>query len=492
LGRTAIEGESTKLDTSRTASVETTTSLGSGLVDQQELLASGKGVYSLHYLENTKNVCGVSIGDKTNASFCLKAAGTCTVTQHSSRGKSLWCKANRLYLQFSKQGQHRVSELAIEPKEVSYALEFNADSMVNEFEDLECSTHLATWNEDLNRCKSRDKAVVCFHAFSDSAALMKDEAAANESEAWNAIAVGNGDPFEEEEEDNLSSSEDDDLSEDSEVRIVVDDGSEGRDKVEVLVKELTATVKNLAVGLQRQAKEIVSLRSHLGGMRIEIVEQLENTISKDEWPDYRRDSYSFVNKKSRLLLGCSEVSGTVEKLIERVGELEMGTEDRVVHVPVTNDPALLELQESLAKQDDEIYLLKSRLGSDSVQFGSVNLKSLADTYLFVNSEMTESNTSFGCFFDLVALMDSVMDSGTGMTEYLKNSSDSRKIDHNTVAEARTASSFNRTTPTIFTGSGNTTLIQAGTIDRLFSAVKKRDCWTSVGGSQGLKRVWERG
>ena len=35
------------------------------------------------------------------------------------------------------------------------------------------------------------------------------------------------------------------------------------------------------------------------------------------------------------------------------------------------------------------------------------------------------------------------------------------------------------------------LIQAGTVDRLFSAVKKRDCWMSVGGSQGIKRVLER-
>ena len=162
-------------------------------------------------------------------------------------------------------------------------------------------------------------------------------------------------------------------------------------------------------------------------------------IRKDEWADYRRDSYAFVNSKSRVLIGCSELGAIVEEVQE-----------------------------------------------------STNLKSLVDMYIFMNSEMTEDNTSFGCFFDVVALMDSVMDStGTGMTEFLKNSADSRKIDQHSVAEARTCSLFNRTTPpTIFTGSGNTTLMQAGTVDRLFSAGKKRDCWTSVGGSQGIKRVLE--
>ena len=50
----ASKGESTLLDTSHAASVETTTSQGSGLVNQQKLLASGKGVYSLHYLKNAK------------------------------------------------------------------------------------------------------------------------------------------------------------------------------------------------------------------------------------------------------------------------------------------------------------------------------------------------------------------------------------------------------------------------------------------------------
>ena len=56
----AIKGESTLLDTSNSVSVETPTSQGSRLVDQQTFLLSGKGVYSLHYLDQAKNVCGAT------------------------------------------------------------------------------------------------------------------------------------------------------------------------------------------------------------------------------------------------------------------------------------------------------------------------------------------------------------------------------------------------------------------------------------------------
>lgn len=62
----------------------------------------------------------------------------------------------------------------------------------------------------------------------------------------------------------------------------------------------------------------------------------------------------------------------------------------------------------------------------------------------------------------------------------------RKIYHKTVAEVRTASSFNRTTPTIFNSAVEKSLIQACTaVDCPLNNVKKRDCWTSVGGSQGI-------
>ena len=47
-------------------------------------------------LDEARHVCGSPIGDKTDASFCLKPAGTCTVTQDAGWSQSLWCKDSRL------------------------------------------------------------------------------------------------------------------------------------------------------------------------------------------------------------------------------------------------------------------------------------------------------------------------------------------------------------------------------------------------------------
>jgi len=130
------------------------------------------------------------------------------------------------------------------------------------------------------------------------------------------VDEGNGDHLEESEK--LVESEDEDLSLESEVNIVMDDESVGKEEVRKLVKELTATVKRLTKGLGTQGEEIESLRTQLGGMRTEVVERLDTCINKENWSDYCRDTYAFVNKKSRLLLGYSEVSGTAEKLQKRV------------------------------------------------------------------------------------------------------------------------------------------------------------------------------
>ena len=92
-------------------------------------------------------------------------------------------------------------------------------------------------------------------------------------------------------------------------------------------------------------------------MTIEVVEQLDTCIRKDNWPDYCR---------CRLLIGCTELFGTLEKLQEPVGKLEMVKEDHVVTVADKTGDVIEELQEALAKQDDEICLLKSPLGSDYV------------------------------------------------------------------------------------------------------------------------------
>jgi len=233
----AIEGESTLLDTSNAASVETPTSQGSRLVDQQPFLSSGKGVYSLHYLDQAKNVYGAPIGDKTNAYFCLKAAGTCTVINHAGKSQSLWCKSSRLYLKFAKQGKCKVSEVAIEPRVTSYLLEKDASGIQDRVKALQDNNHLALWDADLKSCNTREKVIACFDSFAASAVLIKDEATADMKEMYAAEAEGNGEYYKSDEENNES--DDEDLSLESEVkegRVI--DTEPVKNEVKMLVRNL--------------------------------------------------------------------------------------------------------------------------------------------------------------------------------------------------------------------------------------------------------------
>ena len=94
--------------------------------------------------------------------------------------------------------------------------------------------------------------------------------------------------------------------------------------------------------------------------------------------------------------------------------------------------------------------------------------------------------TFGCFYDMVALLDSLMDTDTDLEVYLKTGADSSKALYHTTAESRTSSSFNRAAPAIFSSKVTGVGIHGGTVDRLFGAVKERTLWTRNGGSQGMK------
>ena len=142
--------------------------------------------------------------------------------------------------------------------------------------------------------------------------------------------------------------------------------------------------------------------------------------------------------------------------------------------------------------EGQVYLIKNRLGADLVKFGNVDLKSLADTYVWVQTTMPGDEMTYGCFFDMVALLDSLMDSDQDLDVYLKTGADSSKSLYHTTAEARTSSSFNRAAPAIFSAKMKGTVgVHGGTVERLFGAVKERTSWTRNGGSQGMKALLSR-
>jgi len=135
--------------------------------------------------------------------------------------------------------------------------------------------------------------------------------------------------------------------------------------------------------------------------------------------------------------------------------------------------------------EGQIYLIKNRLGADLVKFGNIDLKSLAATYVFMKTTMSGDKMTFGCFYDMVAMLDSLMDSDTELSVFVKMAADASKGLYKNVAESRTSCSFNHAASAIFARKAGSDL-HGRTVDRLFGAVKERALWTWNGGSQGMK------
>jgi len=151
---------------------------------------------------------------------------------------------------------------------------------------------------------------------------------------------------------------------------------------------------------------------------------------------------------------------------------------------------LADLEGKVRAVEGQIYLIKNRLGADLVKFGNVDLKSLADTYIFVKTKMPGDEMTFGCFYDMVAMLDSLMDGDAELSVFVKTGADANKSMYKNAAESRTSSSCNRAAPATFSWKGGSD-IHGGTVDRLFSAVKERALWTRNGGSQGMKAQLNR-
>jgi len=149
-----------------------------------------------------------------------------------------------------------------------------------------------------------------------------------------------------------------------------------------------------------------------------------------------------------------------------------------------------DLEGKVRAVEGQIYLIKNRLGADLVKFGNVDLKSLADTYVFVKTKMQGDKMTFGCFYDMVAMLDSIMDGDAEVSVFVKTAADASKKMYKNAAETRTSSFFNRAAPAIFSRKGGND-IHGGTVDRLFSAVKELALWTCNSGSQGMKAQLNR-
>ena len=146
------------------------------------------------------------------------------------------------------------------------------------------------------------------------------------------------------------------------------------------------------------------------------------------------------------------------------------------------------VRSNMASIEFKLALLESRVGAQTLQFGTLSLKSLVDTELFVNDHVP--SFSYGCFFDLVALLDSLRDTTTTEKSFLESEYNAQKTKFVSVDEASTSASFLHVAPLVFCGNSSSVDSKYGSIERSLPNVKTREHWVSLGGMEGMKRQLE--
>ena len=147
------------------------------------------------------------------------------------------------------------------------------------------------------------------------------------------------------------------------------------------------------------------------------------------------------------------------------------------------------LGSTVAGLEYEITLMKSRLGERTLIFVNIELGSLADTILFVNDHLPV--VSYGCFFDIVALLDSLRDTQTTTANYAAEEHAAQKSKFLSTSEVSTSASFLHITPLCFAGSKADSTGNHRTIGKSLPCVKHREMWQDDSGVLGLARQLDK-
>jgi hypothetical protein len=218
-----------------------------------------------------------------------------------------------------------------------------------------------------------------------------------------------------------------------------------------------------------------------------------------------------INLRKKLVLSSSNFESLKSELTtlrEDVGKLDSTDSHRTTATP--NDAELplrraslsnehqsdsgskKSIEEKVASLKYQLTLMESRMGQEFLQFGNICLRSYLDTCLFINDNV--KNNSFGCFFDLVALMNSPRDSQTDEKTFLDTSYNAQRTKFLSLSEVSTSTSFLHVTPLVFCASKqqlHDSFVVHGSVDKMLPLVKKREFWSSKGGMFGMKRELER-
>ena len=254
--------------------------------------------------------------------------------------------------------------------------------------------------------------------------------------------------------------------------------------INLTLQKVSTTSKNTKLALDKHKRKTTDDR---------FIAKAKRDIARD-LGDIFEDKLNLLKEEIEALETSAnedEISLRIELLEQRMAGLEAGSTSgggifpsSALISPLIPD----EVRTNMANIEFKIALLESRVGAQTLRFGSITLKSLVDAELFINDHVP--SFSYGCFFDLVALLDSLRDTTTTEKSFLESEYNAQKTKFVSVDEASTSASFLHVAPLVFCGNSSSTDSKYGSIERSLPHVKSRDHWVSLGGMEGMKRQLE--
>ena len=205
-------------------------------------------------------------------------------------------------------------------------------------------------------------------------------------------------------------------------------------------------------------------------------ESKNEIVRKEEVSGHKAVIASLKFQEARNANRLVAVINEVAKATDKIDAMELTSATAYVGGDAESKKEVAYLEGKVKAIESQIYLIKNRLGADLVKFGNVDLKSLADTYVFVKTTMPGDQMTFRCFYDMVVMLDSLMAGDTDLSVFVKTAADASKGLYKNATESCTSCSFNRAAPAIFVKKAGSE-IHGGTVDCLFGVVKECSLWT---------------
>ena len=458
---------------------------------------SPKGASFTHMVLNIeqtdfKSICGGVISSGKNEYFCFKPTNMCNVKSHSTKHKAF--KPNRVFLvgtSFSQNGQ-LTQMRAIKPSVCHYdttglnteevSVIVNETNKLIQEEDTETSA-IMEFEEAISKFNILAKQQVLLEATKTTENVSTTEVPDFASEIeLEDVKPSSSATFSDRKDQEINNLRHEFNKLETFVKQDIEDVASAAVE-RALMEEIDELKQDILLSV-RISPELNSLQRDVARIKRDQEDGCKFTPSDPCLccEPLRKEVATLKQDKERLLGGLSTLNNTLGSLERRIASLESGNGTTADDGRNVNDV----ISDLMYK----ITLMEARIGSEVLQFGSIMLESLGDTGVFVNDHVP--SCSFGCFFDLVALMDAPRDTNIDEETFVKALANADKAKFASVMEVSTSASFLHITPICFCKAGRQDLSAIhGSVDKMLHLVKDRIMWCHQGGMLGLKRDLQR-